>query len=130
MSGIVVMGDELKASSLQLITHHPSLITHRFMNLLGLFRRQIQVARVSGIPVRIDYRWFVVFALSAWVIAFSFREGTTVTQFVRLGWPAAWAAGIATTFAPFPPFFGPGLSPPPLAAAEGTRAERTIPPPF
>jgi hypothetical protein len=63
------------------------------MNLLGLFRRQIQVARVSGIPVRIDYRWFVVFALSAWVIAASFRVGTTVTQFVRLGEPAAWAAG-------------------------------------
>src|SRR5215213_1931882 len=54
------------------------------MNILGLFRRQIQVARVLGIPVRIDYRWFVVFALSAWVIAVGFREGTTMTQFVRL----------------------------------------------
>ena len=54
------------------------------MNILALFRRQIQVARVTGIPVRIDYRWFLVFALSAWVIAVSFREGTTMTQFVRL----------------------------------------------
>src|SRR5205807_10297424 len=48
-----------------------------FMNPRGLFRRQIQVARAFGIPVRIDYRWFVVFALSAWVIAASFRAGTT-----------------------------------------------------
>src|SRR5205085_1572485 len=81
-------------------TRHSSLVTrHFFMNLLGLFRRQIQVARVSGIPVRIDYRWFVVFALSAWVIALSFREGTTITQFVRLGEGWAWAAGVATTLA-------------------------------
>jgi Zn-dependent protease len=100
------------------------------MNLLGLFRRQIQVARVSGIPVRIDYRWFVVFALSAWVIAFSFREGTTMTQFVRLGWPAAWAAGIATTFALFLSIFGHELSHALLARAEGIESDEIMLHPF
>src|SRR5947209_2502167 len=100
------------------------------MNFLSLFRRQIQVARVSGIPVRIDYRWFIVFALSAWVIAFSFREGTTITQFVRLGWPAAWAAGIATTFALFLSIFGHELSHALLARAEGIESEEIILHPF
>ena len=100
------------------------------MNFLGLFRKQIQVARVSGIPVRIDYRWFVVFALSAWVIAFSFREGTTMTQFVRLAWPAAWAAGIVTTFALFLSIFGHELSHALLARAEGIESDEIMLHPF
>ena len=100
------------------------------MNYLGLFRRQIQVARVSGIPVRIDYRWFVVFALSAWVIAFSFREGTTMTQFVQLSRPAAWAAGIATTFALFLSIFGHELSHALLARAEGIESDEVMLHPF
>jgi Zn-dependent protease len=100
------------------------------MNLLGLFKRQIQVARVSGIPVRIDYRWFVVFALSAWVIAFSFREGTTMTQFVQLSRPAAWAAGIATTFALFLSIFGHELSHALLARAEGIESDEIMLHPF
>jgi Zn-dependent protease/CBS domain-containing protein len=100
------------------------------MNLLGLFRRQIQVARVSGIPVRIDYRWFVVFALSAWVIAFSFHEGTTMTQFVQLSRPAAWAAGIATTFALFLSIFGHELSHALLARAEGIESDEIMLHPF
>ena len=100
------------------------------MNFLGLFRRQIQVARVSGIPVRIDYRWFVVFALSAWVIAFSFREGTTMTQFVRLAWPAAWAAGVVTTFALFLSIFGHELSHALLARAEGIESDEIMLHPF
>ncbi|PYS76571.1 MAG: hypothetical protein DMF66_13985 [Acidobacteria bacterium] len=100
------------------------------MNFLGLFRRQIQVARVSGIPVRIDYRWFVVFALSAWVIAFSFREGTTMTQFVRLGDAASWVAGIATTFALFLSIFGHELSHALLARAEGIESDEIVLHPF
>src|SRR2546421_2750567 len=101
-----------------------------FMNPLGLFRRQIQVARAFGIPVRIDYRWFVVFALSAWVIAASFRVGTTMTQFVRLGEPAAWAAGIATTFALFLSIFGHELSHALLARAEGIESDEIVLHPF
>src|SRR5947209_14365272 len=102
----------------------------RFRRSLGLFRRQILIARVSGIPVRIDYRWFVVFALSAWVIAASFREGTTVTQFVQLGEPAAWAVGIATTFALFLSIFGHELSHALLARAEGIESDEIVLHPF
>ncbi|HST51747.1 MAG TPA: site-2 protease family protein [Pyrinomonadaceae bacterium] len=100
------------------------------MNFLGLFKRQIQVARVSGIPVRIDYRWFVVFALSAWVIAASFRAGTTVTQFVRLDEPAAWAVGVVTTFALFLSIFGHELSHALLARAEGIESDEIVLHPF
>jgi Zn-dependent protease/CBS domain-containing protein len=100
------------------------------MNLLGIFRRQIQVARVLGIPVRIDYRWFVVFALSAWVIALSFREGTTMTQFVRLGAGWAWAAGVVTTLALFLSIFGHELSHALLARAEGIESDEIVLHPF
>jgi Zn-dependent protease len=100
------------------------------MNLLRLFRRQIQVARVLGIPVRIDYRWFAVFALSAWVIAASFGEGTPMTQFVRLGAVAAWVAGVLTTFALFLSIFGHELSHALLARAEGIESEEIVLHPF
>jgi Zn-dependent protease/CBS domain-containing protein len=102
------------------------------MNFLKLFRRQIQVARVSGIPVRIDYRWFVVFALSAWVIATSFRQenGTTMTQYVHLDGAAAWIVGVVTTFALFLSIFGHELSHALLARAEGIESEEIVLHPF
>ena len=102
------------------------------MNFLSLFRRQIQVARVSGIPVRIDYRWFVVFALSAWVIAFSFQQegGTTMTQYVHLDSAAAWVVGLATTLALFLSIFGHELSHALLARAEGIESDEIVLHPF
>jgi Zn-dependent protease len=100
------------------------------MNILAMFRRQIQVARVTGIPVRIDYRWFLVFALSAWVIAESFREGTTLTQYVQLGAGAAWLTGLLTTFALFLSIFGHELSHALLARAEGIESDEIVLHPF
>ncbi|HEX8338364.1 MAG TPA: site-2 protease family protein [Pyrinomonadaceae bacterium] len=100
------------------------------MKLLGLFRRQIQVARVLGIPVRIDYRWFLVFALSAWVIAVMFREGTPMTHRVRLDAWAAWVAGVLTTFGLFLSIFGHELSHALLARAEGIESEERVLHPF
>src|SRR5204863_322111 len=44
------------------------------MNLRAIFKRQILVARVSGIPVRIDYTWFIVFAMSVALIAANVRK--------------------------------------------------------
>ncbi|CAN5614447.1 site-2 protease family protein [soil metagenome] len=35
------------------------------------FKRQLLIAHVSGIPVRIDYRWFFVLALMSWITATS-----------------------------------------------------------
>ena len=102
------------------------------MNILALFRRQIQVARVLGIPVRIDYRWFVVFALSAWVIAFSYQQegNTSLTQGVQLeaGW--AWVAGVATTLALFLSIFGHELSHAIFARAEGIESDEIVLHPF
>ncbi|MDT7806255.1 MAG: hypothetical protein QOJ70_68 [Acidobacteriota bacterium] len=100
------------------------------MNVLGLLKRQIQVARVFGIPVRIDYRWFFVFALSTWVIAASFREGTPMTQFVRLGKAASWVAGLLTTLGLFLSIFGHELSHALLARAEGIGSDEIVLHPF
>jgi len=100
------------------------------MNLLRFFRRQIQVARVSGIPVRIDYRWFVVFALSAWVVAASFEQGTVLTQLVKLAPGAAWAAGVATTVGLFLSIFGHELSHALAGRVEGIGSEEIVLHPF
>ena len=100
------------------------------MSLLRLFRRQIQVARVSGIPVRIDYRWFVVFALSAWTLAFSFEHGTLKTHTVRLDAATAWVAGLVTTFALFLSIFGHELSHALFARAEGIESDEIVLHPF
>ena len=45
------------------------------MNLVDLFKRQITVAHIFGIPVRFDYRWFLVFLLSVWLIAVNLARG-------------------------------------------------------
>ena len=100
------------------------------MNILALFRRQIQVARVTGIPVRIDYRWFVVFALSAWVVAASFERGTVLTQLVRLDAGAAWVAGVATTVGLFLSIFGHELSHALAGRFEGIGSEEIVLHPF
>ena len=100
------------------------------MNVLQFFRRQIKVASVAGIPVRIDYRWFVIFALSAWVIAASFEQGTTMTQFVRLDAFAAWVAGIATTVGLFLSIFGHELSHALAGRIEGIESDEIVLHPF
>src|ERR1044072_4566531 len=37
------------------------------MRYLEFLKRQVLLAHISGIPVRIDYRWFFVFALMSWI---------------------------------------------------------------
>ncbi len=39
------------------------------MNILEFFKQQITVAVIYGIPVKIDYRWFFVFAILIWLTA-------------------------------------------------------------
>ncbi|HLM61473.1 MAG TPA: site-2 protease family protein [Pyrinomonadaceae bacterium] len=39
------------------------------MKFLRFFKRQLLLAHVSGIPVRVDYRWFFVLALMSWITA-------------------------------------------------------------
>jgi Zn-dependent protease len=98
---------------------------------MSFFKRQIQVARVAGIPVRIDYRWFVIFALSAWVIAVSFEQnGEVLTQGVQLGPAAAWLAGFATTAGLFLSIFGHELSHALVGRIEGIESEEIVLHPF
>ena len=49
-----------------------------------LFTRRITIARIYGIPVRIDYRWFVVVALSIWLIASNLQSHVIQLGNVRL----------------------------------------------
>ena len=45
------------------------------MKVGDIFKRQVTVARIFGIPVRFDYRWFIVFVLSVWLIAMNLSRG-------------------------------------------------------
>ena len=44
------------------------------MRVLEFFKQQLLIAHISGIPVRIDYRWFLVLALMSWVTATSINN--------------------------------------------------------
>ncbi|MFN2598708.1 MAG: M50 family metallopeptidase [Pyrinomonadaceae bacterium] len=98
------------------------------MKLSSLIHRQVRVARVFGIPVRIDYRWFVVFALSAWLIAENFYRGfwylepTSVT--------VSWVVGVVTTLLLFLSIFGHELSHALIGKMEGIEIEEIILHPF
>jgi Zn-dependent protease len=99
----------------------------------GFFKRQILVARVYGIPVRIDYRWFLVFALSVALIAANVRKHPM--QFLAYHIPAtgeltAWALGIATTLGLFISVFGHELSHALMARMEGIEIEEIVLHPF
>ncbi len=41
------------------------------MQIFDFLKRQLLITHVSGIPVRIDYRWFLVLAIMSWVTATS-----------------------------------------------------------
>src|SRR6185436_7165075 len=45
------------------------------MSVVDFYKRQITVAHIFGIPVRFDYRWFIVFLLSVWLIAANLARG-------------------------------------------------------
>jgi Zn-dependent protease len=103
------------------------------MSIREFYRRQITVARVYGIPVRIDYRWFVVFALSVWLVANNLQ--TAPIQVSRLLLPpvdalTAWILGIITTAGLFLSVFGHELSHALMARAEGIEIEEIVLHPF
>lgn len=94
----------------------------------NFYRRQIQVARVYGIPVRIDYRWFAVFALCVWLIAANLHHPTL--QLPHIGTGTALVLGLITTIALFLSIFGHELSHALMARAEGIETEEIILHPF
>jgi Zn-dependent protease len=70
------------------------------MSLGAFYKKQITVARVYGIPVRIDYRWFIVVGLSVWLIARNLQTDIFNLEdfsFIRLRQPTAWLLGMITT---------------------------------
>ncbi|MDT4968503.1 MAG: hypothetical protein QOJ64_3240 [Acidobacteriota bacterium] len=78
------------------------------MNISKLIHRQISVARVYGIPVRIDYRWFVVFAISVWLISVNLQAG--IRGLPPVAAITAWVLAVITTMALFLSVFGHELS--------------------
>jgi Zn-dependent protease/CBS domain-containing protein len=103
------------------------------MSLTGFYKKRITVARVYGIPVRIDYRWFVVFALSVWLIAANLERGGMWVGQVRLlplGLMTAWLLGIITTLALFFSVLGHELSHALMGRAEGIEIEEIVLHPF
>src|ERR1700745_2763548 len=103
------------------------------MNLPGIFKRQILVARVYGIPVRIDYRWFIVFAMSVALIAANVRKYPLQLGTLRIpptGDFLAWTLGIITTLALFLWVFGHELSHALMGRTEGIDIEEIVLHPF
>jgi Zn-dependent protease len=87
--------------------------------------KQIQIARVYNIPVQIDYRWFIVFALTIWVAAISLERH----HYGPTG-PMAWAIGAITTVILFLCVFGHELSHALVGRAEGIETEEIVLHPF
>jgi Zn-dependent protease len=103
------------------------------MNLKNLFKKQILVARVYGIPVRIDYRWFIVFAMSVALIAANVRKHPLQLGTLRIpptGDFLAWTLGIVTTLALFASVFGHELSHALMGRTEGIEIEEIVLHPF
>lgn len=103
------------------------------MPLGQLFTRRITIARIYGIPVRIDYRWFAVVALSVWLIAGNLQSHIIQLGNVRLPPLApvtAWLLGLITTAGLFLSVFGHELSHALMARAEGIEIEEIVLHPF
>jgi Zn-dependent protease len=98
------------------------------MKLGSIIHRQVRVANVFGIPVRIDYRWFVVFALSAWLIAENFYRGFWYLK--PTGEVTSWIVGVATTLLLFLSVFGHELSHALVAKMEGIEIVEIVLHPF
>ncbi len=103
------------------------------MRFTDIYKKTITVARIFGIPVRFDYRWFVVFILSVWLIAANLgRGGMWVGSYkmVPLDVPTAWGLAIVTTLGLFLSVLGHELSHALMARAEGIEIEEIVLHPF
>lgn len=97
------------------------------------YKRQITVARIFGIPVRFDYRWFAVFFLSVWLIAVNLARGgmwVGQVQLLPVSVTAAWILAIITTIGLFLSVLGHELSHALMGRAEGIEIEEIVLHPF
>src|ERR1044071_4876853 len=98
-----------------------------------IFKRQVTVARIFGIPVRFDYRWFIVFVLSVWLIAMNLsRGGMWVGSFklMPVSVSVAWVLAVITTLGLFLSVLGHELSHALMARTEGIEIEEIVLHPF
>jgi Zn-dependent protease/CBS domain-containing protein len=109
------------------------------MSILGFYKRQITVAHIFGIPVRFDYRWFVVFVLSVWLIAVNLTrggmwvgQGLLVAQYKLLyvDVVTAWILAVITTLLLFLSVLGHELSHALMGRAEGIEIDEIVLHPF
>jgi Zn-dependent protease len=103
------------------------------VSLRHFYKRQITVAHIYGIPVRFDYRWFVVFVLSAWLIAVNLTRGGMYVGSFRLqpvSTVFAWALGIITTLGLFLSVLVHELSHAFMGRSEGIEIEEIVLHPF
>src|SRR6185503_9874157 len=103
------------------------------MKFSDLYKRTVTVARIFGIPVRFDYRWFIVFVLSVWLIAVNLaRGGMWVGSYkmVPLDVPTAWVLAVITTLGLFLSVLGHELSHALMARTEGIEIEEIVLHPF
>lgn len=103
------------------------------MNVLAFSKRTITLARIYGIPVRIDFRWFIVFFLSVWLIAVNLSHGglwVMQGQLMPVSVTVAWVLGIVTTIGLFLSVLGHELSHALMARAEGIEIDEIVLHPF
>ena len=103
------------------------------MNVVNIFKRQITVAHIFGIPVRFDYRWFVVFLLSVWLIAMNLAQGGMYVgqyRMLPLSTAAAWFLAVITTMGLFLSVLGHELSHALMGRSEGIEIEEIVLHPF
>jgi Zn-dependent protease len=103
------------------------------VNFLGIYKRQITVAHIYGIPVRFDYRWFIVFILSVWLIAVNLGRGGMFVGSFRLqpvGTVTAWVLGVITTLGLFLSVLAHELSHAFMGRSEGIEIEEIVLHPF
>ena len=103
------------------------------MSVSDFYKRQITVAHIFGIPVRFDYRWFIVFFLSVWLIAMNLsRGGMWIGSYKLLpvGGAAAWGLAVVTTVGLFLSVLGHELSHALMGRAEGIEIEEIVLHPF
>jgi Zn-dependent protease len=103
------------------------------VNFFGFYKRQITVAHIFGIPVRFDYRWFLVFFLSVWLIAVNLTRGGMFVGSFRLqpvSTVTAWALGVITTLGLFLSVLAHELSHAFMGRSEGIEIEEIVLHPF
>jgi Zn-dependent protease len=103
------------------------------MKLTDIYKRTVTVAHIYGIPVRFDYRWFIVFILSIWLIAMNLARGgmwVGTVKLVPLSVTTAWVLAIVVTVGLFLSVLGHELSHALMARAEGIEIEEIVLHPF